>query len=211
MFIDITGQRFGKLIALEPTPIQKDKRRYYYWKCKCDCGNECYIEGSSLRSGHAKSCGCIVHKHGMAKTRLYAVWNHMKQRCCNPKNKCYETYGARGIKVCDEWSSPNNGFVAFRDWAIKNGYRDDLTIERIDVNRGYSPDNCKWIPMIEQAFNKTTTLRLEIDGEIKTIRELSDEYGITQKCLRNRITRYGMTAKDAVMHKKHAKIIQSNG
>lgn len=208
LFIDVTGQRFGRLVALEPMFVQGDKRKRYYWRCKCDCGNECTVNADSLRGGHTKSCGCIINKHGQTNTRLHSIWTHMKQRCYNPKNKYYADYGGRGIGVCDEWRSRDTGFVTFRDWAVRNGYRDDLTIERVDVNLGYSPENCTWIPMKEQVWNRRVTLRFEVNGKSMTIRDLSEMSGISPKCLRNRITRYGMTAEEAINHKKHAKIVQ---
>ena len=158
------GARFGRLeIVAEGEPIPRPdkpgwKRRTF--RCRCDCGNQIVVTRDSLVSGNTKSCGCLNTEkgreprritHGKTKTRLYRIWSHMKARCDQPNNNRYYRYGARGIKVCDEW---HESFEAFYDWAIENGYRDDLTIERKKNNLGYSPENCCWIPLSEQAKNK---------------------------------------------------------
>ena len=159
---DLTGQRFGRLVVL---------RRYgstpggqATWICQCDCGNQHAVVGSSLRRGYTNSCGClrdeIVSKkqgtHRKTKTRLYNVWTHMLQRCYNPNHTAYERYGGRGITVSDEWL---HNFQAFYDWAMANGYDENApigkcTIDRIDNNKGYSPDNCRFVDMKVQNSNK---------------------------------------------------------
>lgn len=170
-FIDLTGQRYGRLVVLErvanKTYNGKNKSRTQ-WLCQCDCGNQVTVTGNSLRIGVTKSCGCLMHEkavecgkkrktHGMTHTRLYDIWRGMKKRCNDTNNAAYQNYGGRGIKICEDW---NNDFVKFKDWAVQNGYADQLTIERRDVNKGYSPENCCWIPKAEQGKNKRTTNRM---------------------------------------------------
>lgn len=162
--IDLTGKRFGMLVVIG-TVDKTSKRREPYWLCRCDCGKERIVRGSNLRSGNTKSCGCNQfsgigknhfgasnsnYKYGITGHRLYIIWSSMKQRCNNPNAHEYTAYGGRGIKVCDEWL---HDAKAFYDWAMANGYADDLTIDRIENDKGYSPDNCRWIPQSEQYSN----------------------------------------------------------
>lgn len=160
---DIVGKRFGNLIVLYEVngDIRKDKpgwvRRKY--RCKCDCGNEKDVLRDSLLSGNTKSCGCLMYKsrpsarktHGMSESRIYRIWRHIKERCLDPNNNRYYRYGARGITICNEWEK---SFENFYEWAINNGYQENLTIERINNDGNYCPDNCTWIPLSEQAKNK---------------------------------------------------------
>ena len=181
--LDLTGQRFGKLSVLCKSGYHNGK---IMWRCVCDCGNETTVYGGSLRSGNTKSCGCINakqnprYKHGLSKTRLYHSWNAMMQRCNNPKDKRYANYGGRGISVCKEWQD----FMTFRDWALSNGYASDLSIDRIDVNGNYCPENCRWATRIEQANNTTRNHYVTYNGETHTVAEWARLLGIDQSSLR---------------------------
>jgi len=153
------GDRFGKLIAISRV-INENKRTA--WVCLCECGRHVAVEVRNLLSGHSVSCGCTrlknfvnrVTKHGLAnKHRLYSIWKGMRQRCGNPNHTDYQYYGGRGITVDARW----NDFGVFYEWAMTNGYNDRLTIERLDVHKGYAPENCEWATWKKQAVNRTTT------------------------------------------------------
>ena len=173
---DLTGQKFGRLTAVKRVPITKNGIKKTYYQCKCDCGGEVTTLGVSLTGGYCKSCGCISKElaksniagwnksHGESRTRLYYVWLGIKRRIYNPHTKKYPIYGGRGIKMCDEWS---NSYEAFRDWALVNGYDPkakygDCTIDRIDVDGDYCPENCRWVNMKVQAQNKRSKHGTEI-------------------------------------------------
>lgn len=160
--IDHSGKRVGMLTVIERDKTKPGKSGCdAWWICKCDCGNIISLRSNSI-SGKVKtkSCGClpvIIHQtHGKTKSRLYNVWNCMKQRCFNANNKNYKEYGARGITMCDEWK---NSFEAFYKWSMANGYDPDAprgktTIDRIDNDGNYEPQNCRWVSMLKQSENR---------------------------------------------------------
>lgn len=167
--IFLIGKKFGLLTVLEKTCLRE--HRHIIYKCQCDCGNIAYVSSNKLKRANTKSCGCLKHAgnntiHGKTKTRLYSIWSSMKQRCYNKTCKDYKYYGERGIKVCQEWL---NDFQMFYNWATENNYRDDLTIDRVDNNKGYSPDNCHWADMQTQNSNQHKNIFLTYNGKCNTI------------------------------------------
>ena len=190
-FIDLTGQKFNKLTVIKKNN-NNTKDGNALWECVCDCGKTVVVCGKEIRSGHTKSCGCLrkeqvreCHKtHGKSNTKLFSVWQSMLKRCYRKYNKDYSNYGGRGITVCREWQ---NDFQAFYDWALANGYRDDLTIDRIDVNGNYEPLNCRWITQKEQCNNRRTNSFITYEGRTQTIQQWADELGINRQTLRCRI------------------------
>lgn len=166
--LHLEGERYGKLVVMEEAEsiYSKTGKMIRRWKCKCDCGNITIVRHGDLRNGSTVSCGCYNYEkesaaktHGYSRTKLGNVFEGMKQRCNNPKNKNYEKYGGRGIKICTEWLNDPKKFF---DWAIKNGYKEGLSIDRIDVNGNYEPDNCRW------ADNETQCLNQRIRKDNKT-------------------------------------------
>ena len=185
------GKRFGKLVAVEIAG--KGRQNCSLIRCVCDCGNEKLVTFSSLIHGGCASCGCLkkanierlgnLNKtHGKSKTKLYQIWKGMRSRCNNKNVRHYANYGGRGIKVCDEW----NDYEKFEKWAYENDYKEGLTIERNDVDKGYSPDNCRWIPPSEQASNRTDTVFIEYKGIKKSIAVWARELNVTYGTLRYR-------------------------
>lgn len=192
-FIDLTGQRFGRLTVIKRAPdhFTGKGNKLTMWGCVCDCGNTRIIQSAALRYGATKSCGCYssevksrqlralnkkkLEEFGHSREKLYATWNAMKQRCYNTKQSSFKNYGANRITLCDEWV---NDYCAFKEWATNNGWKPGLSIDRIDPYKGYSPSNCRWATMKEQQNNKRINIVVEMRGERHTIAEWSDILGI---------------------------------
>lgn len=201
---DLTGMRFGRLVVL--SRAENSMTGKPMWNCLCDCGNECVKQGSALVSGDTKSCGCYNReklkaraKHGDAHGRLYSVWNMMKQRCGDQNNKSYKNYGQRGISVCEEWK---NSYELFRDWALSNGYDANAkthkcTIDRIDNNGNYCPENCRFVSATEQARNMRSNNIVTYKGQSKTLSEWSEETGIRAITIGDRL-RHGWSVEEAL-------------
>lgn len=194
--IDLTGQRFGLLTA-KACVGKQDKKAL--WQCKCDCGKVVYIRIDRLKNGNTRSCGCLPrtneHRrtHGKSHTKLYHIFHAMHQRCYNPKFKFYCYYGERGITVCDEW----HDLETFWDWAMSHGYEEGLSIDCIDCNGNYCPENCRWIPLSEQHSNIRKTKYVEWRGELVPVSRLAREYGLQNATLRTRLE-LGWDVEDAL-------------
>jgi len=193
-FKDLSGKRYGRLTVIKP--CGKNKYGKYMFLCKCDCGNDCITLGNGLQCGNTLSCGCLrlekslekvraLTKHNMSNTRIYNIWHTMIQRCYYLKHKSYRNYGGRGITVCDEWQG-KHGAENFINWAMVNGYADSLTIDRIDNDKGYSPDNCRWVTMKVQENNTRRNHYITYKGKTQTIAQWADEIGISKDTLYTR-------------------------
>ena len=154
------------------------------WLCDCECGGTKITSEDNLKRGHCKSCGCLYAKiggkskygteRGESKTRLYKIWSRMLWRCESAEATGYSEYGGRGITVCEDW----HNFKTFRDWSLANGYQQNLTIDRIDNSKGYSPDNCRWATPKQQANNRRSNRKIAYNGEERNIAEWADYFGI---------------------------------
>lgn len=202
--VDISNQKFGRLTAIRPT-IKTHSG--WKWLCRCECGTEVSVSKAHLMSGHTKSCGCLLKDltqeksaaKGFAKSRLYHVWHGMKRRCEKPSDDAYELYGARGIKVCKEWSED---FLAFREWALSTGYDETApktccTLDRIDNNGNYEPSNCRWVNMKTQSNNRRNNVNVTYQGETLTVAEWSDRTGLRHGTILGRLAK-GWTIEDAL-------------
>lgn len=201
--IDLTGKRFGLWTVIERA---QTKSPYVMWRCKCDCGKESIVRANSLRSGGSKSCGCltakvnaIAHtKHGFYGTRIYRIWDDMKARCYNPNAVSYPNYGGKGIAICKEWKE----FIPFYEWAIQNGYKNNLTIDRLDNSKDYSPNNCRWVDMKTQANNRSTNHLVNYNGETLNLSQWATKLKFPYGLLVQRISR-GWTFERAIQTPKH--------
>ena len=194
---NLVGMKFGRLTVMD-RESPKSKKAKGLWVCKCECGNVIKVNTSDLKSGNTTSCGCkrketlrqLRTKHGESNTRLYNVWSDMKKRCYNTKNVDYKNYGGRGISVCDEWMD----FQNFYDWAIANGYdetapRGQCTIDRINVDGNYEPENCRWVDRYIQMNNKRNNRILTYNGESHTLAEWCEIVNIPYNCLKSRLNK----------------------
>ena len=185
-FIDLTGQKFGKLTVIERAESSSTGKTR--WLCECECGNRKIVLRDSLRRGKTISCGCnyfVSNKernktHGLTGTRLHRIWSSMKQRCNNPTAHSFELYGGRGITVCEEWQ---NSFDAFYEWSMANGYADNLTIDRIEGNGNYCPENCRWDTMQTQQNNRANNRKVIYKGKEYTLSKLAEELNISSATL----------------------------
>lgn len=212
---DLTGRVFGRLTVIEPEGV--NKAGVWMWRCRCECGNEKTVRASCLTSGHTKSCGCLARgqfglgekhwneTHGKTGTRLYFTWKNMRNRCRCKSSSSYRFYGARGISVCREWDD----FAVFSDWARASGYADDLTIERVDVDGDYCPENCCWIPKSEQSKNTRSSHIIEFNGEALTQADWARRMGISPSTLCERIKKHGIVA--ALSKEKAASAVKKKG
>lgn len=202
-FIDLTGERFGRLVVIEQ--VENDKHGNRRWLCKCNCGREKIIRGSHLRQGYTQSCGCLSKektiisnklriKHGHCvdqPSKKYEVWHGIIGRCINPNHQCYNDYGGRGITVCKRWLKFENFDEDMPGW--KSG----LQIDRIDNDKGYCEENCRWATRKQQARNRRSNHLESYNGEIKTLTEWAEEYRIDRRTLLGRIKR-GQTIEEAL-------------
>ena len=179
--LDLTNKRFGKLIAVEK--VGKDKARNILWRCKCDCGNEVIAKACELNRGHCHSCGCYQKEraseankiHGKSHTKLHYVWTDMLKRCDNPNHHAYKWYGGKGVKVCNKWKE----YISFEKWAFENGYKYGLTIDRIDGNGDYCPENCRWATRKEQSNNLSSCVYFDFMGERLNITQFCTKYDVS--------------------------------
>ena len=204
--LDLTNKRFGRLVALDiGKVVQKEPRSagtIIFWRCKCDCGNEVLVRVADLTRGITKSCGCLQKerakqantRHGLTHSHLQFIWTAMKQRCHNKNNKNFKEYGARGIKVCNEWLED---FKNFCDWSFQNGYRDGLTIDRFDNNGNYCPENCRWVDRKKQMNNTRRNVFITFNDETKTISEWASKLGFKPSLIRDRL-KWGWTIEKAL-------------
>lgn len=208
-FEDLIGQRFGRLTVVAYIPPEKRTARQYNWWCRCDCGNEIKANASKLKGGLQQSCGCLkrelqhtfiadkTRKYKHSNKRLYGVYQSMMNRCYDARNREYENYGGRGIEVCDEW---RNNYDTFAEWAWNSGYDisakwGECTLDRKDVNKGYTPENCRWITNQEQQNNRRGNVLLEYNGEVHTMAEWSRLLGVTYSAISYHCRRKNRTIK----------------
>lgn len=205
---NIKGNQYGRLVAIEK--VENDKNNHKRWLCRCECGKDTIVLENDLVTGRTKSCGCYyadtrktaAKTHGESRTRLFRIWVSMRNRCEKEYYQDYKYYGGRGITVCDEW----NDYEVFASWANENGYADDLSIDRIDVNKGYSPDNCRWADAITQANNTRRNRMISYNGETKSLAMWARQYDLPQKLVRKRLENGWSVERTLNTPKRGAKI-----
>lgn len=200
-FEDLVGKKFGRLTVIKRVEDHIYPSGYHRprWLCLCECGNEVIVQACHLKSGNTTSCGCFHKekasdankKHGLYYTRLHKIWIGMKARCYNPNNKRFKNYGARNIKVCDEWK---DDFKCFYDWSMANGYDETAeymkcTIDRIDVNDDYKPSNCRWVDIKTQNRNKRNNINITINGESHCLKDWCKILNLNYSTICSRINR----------------------
>lgn len=199
---DMIGKRFGRLTVIKRGEeyYSKTGKPHDTWICKCDCGTIKTIAGRHLRAGRSKSCGCILKEgirrtHGKSHTKLHNIWCGMRARCKDKNLEAYKYYGGRGISVCEEW---DKSFEAFYEWSMGNGYSDELSIDRIDVNGNYEPSNCRWATAKEQARNMRTNRLLTFNGETKPMAEWGEIMGLRSSTIQYRLDKMGWSVEKAL-------------
>lgn len=204
---EMTGRRYGMLRVLGASPdrILPSGKKESMCLCECDCGKIKAIRVASLKNGNTKSCGCYRNKcssermharatHGLGGTKIYGVWKCMIDRCQNPNNKSYKNYGGKGVDVCSEWQDVN----VFVEWALMSGYKDGLTLERVNNNQGYYPDNCIWADRYVQNNHTSRNHLLTYMGRTQTMAQWSRELGLSYSAIKTRINRYGWPTEVAL-------------
>lgn len=207
--VDLTGQKFGRLTVVR-FDHKENGRKYYL--CQCDCGNFKIVSNHSLKSGNTKSCGCL-HKeiliqrnkdnriHHPENERLLRIWRAMLHRCYKETDEHYDYYGGRGIKVCDDW----HDFETFQKWALANGYADNLTIDRLDGNKDYCPENCSWATMTVQNNHKSDTKWLTYKGKTQSLSDWCRELCLDYFRTKARLNSLGWSVEDAFEYGKYKK------
>lgn len=196
-FIDLTGKKFGRLTVVS---LHHRTNTRSYWECKCKCGGTRIVSNDHLKNGDVTDCGCYRRhlakwkKHGKSGERIYTIWHLMKRRCFDSTKKEYKSYGGRGISVCDEWLDS----TTFIEWAYQNGYSDELTLDRIDNNKNYCPENCRWVDLKVQANNRRNNRLITYNGETKTMTQWARENGITYPVLQKRYDVLGWSFERAI-------------
>lgn len=203
--IDLAGKRFGNLVVVKR---ESNKGEKVAWLCKCDCGNYTTVIGTNMKLGKTVSCGCVHFnkiksgnpKHGHSKTKLYHIWLGMKQRCTNADVPTFKYYGGRGITVCEEWAE---NFQSFYDWSMQNGYKEnssraECTLDRIDTDKNYEPNNCRWVSMKVQNNNTRKNKIIEYNGEKHSIAQWANIRNIKYQTLYCRLYTYHWAIEKAL-------------
>ena len=187
MRTNIIGNRYSKLVVLKELP-ELNHLKQVVCQCRCDCGNIVNVVKGHLVSDHTKSCGCLIGQfHGESNgSRLYDIYSNMKDRCYNDHTSKYKDYGARGITICNEWLE---SYTKFRDWAVENGYQENLTLDRIDNDGNYEPSNCHWATRKQQAQNRRSSKKYTINGEVHCLKEWCEILNLNYSTVYNRIYR----------------------
>lgn len=212
--LDLKDKKFNRLLVIDRA--ENTKAGKSRWICLCDCGNKTTVVGSQLKDGRIKSCGCYNRdllmerniKHGLEGKRICYVYRNILERCSNPASNSYQYYGKRGITICKEWSG-ENGLKNFSEWAYKNGYdenapRGQCTIDRIDNNKGYSPDNCRWVNLFVQANNKSNNVLIKYNGKTQTMQQWCKELNLSRSMVKHRYER-GWDISDLFVESKRKK------
>lgn len=229
--IDITGKKFNRLTAIRLHHIEKyNHGTKHFWLYKCDCGNEVVLNKNNVSNGHTQSCGCFQREqtakasssHNLSRVRLYHIWNGIKARCYNKNNPAYKYYGGRGICICEKWK---DDFKAFYDWSMNNGYKEEtrksnnyniLTIDRIDTNGNYCPENCRFVTAKEQSRNVRTNTLITYNNESRCLSEWAEIFGIDSELLRERLKRNwsfekAISTPPEMYKNRSEKLIEYNG